>query len=163
MVVGDCHRILRRAGPLCRACRANKPSESLNRPAASPMVTPAAFGTKSGSNIAYLSNSIPPNTPAPGLVPDRWIRGFLFCISASGRVSKIWPICAQNGQEGLAAVRPGRRGQPAGGGARLGWGKKRAWVNRGSRAAACSPLTAFEPLAPARLWPGSVRYTPAHR
>ena len=55
MVVGDCHRNLRRAGPLCRACRANKPSKSLNRPAASPMVTPAAFGTKSGSNIAYLS------------------------------------------------------------------------------------------------------------
>ena len=41
---------------------------------------------------------------APGLVPDRQIRGFLFCISASGRVSKIWPICAQNVQEGLGSV-----------------------------------------------------------
>jgi len=55
MVVGLCHRILRRAGPLCRARGANEPAESLNRLAASPVVTPAAFGTKSGSNIAYLS------------------------------------------------------------------------------------------------------------
>ena len=44
MVVGHCHRILRRAGPLCRACGANEPAESLNRPAASPVVTPAARG-----------------------------------------------------------------------------------------------------------------------
>ncbi len=31
-------------GPLCRACGANEPAESLNRPAASPVVTPAARG-----------------------------------------------------------------------------------------------------------------------
>jgi len=53
-----------------RACLRRRPPGSLG-----------AFGTKLGSNIAYLSDvDSSEHTPAPGPVPDRQIRGFLFAF-----------------------------------------------------------------------------------
>jgi hypothetical protein len=43
------------------------------------------------------------HTPAPGLVPDRQITGFLFAYPHPVACPR-WPICAQNVQDGLGGV-----------------------------------------------------------
>ena len=84
----------------CRVCCRRCPLPAPVCTAAPPVVTPAAARRRAWLECClFIRTWIPPNTrPAPGLVPDRQIGGFLFCISASGRASKIRPICAQNVQ-----------------------------------------------------------------
>jgi hypothetical protein len=86
-----------------------------------PVVTPAPFGTKLGSNVLiYPDVDSSEHTAAPGLVPDRQIRGFLFAFphpAACPRFDQYALEMSRKGSPYLPHPHPLRLAQDTGPGA----------------------------------------------